>query len=134
MSIQQKEKPTFYPRGSVLKVDLGYGESGGIRGNEPNGSRYCVVLSFDTFNVHSPNVVVAPFTKSSNKIHGKEVKVLGTQKLIEHKNYPFLYTDSIVLTESIRTVSKERVTNYCGYLDSNDMHDIENCMKLLLKL
>lgn len=123
------ERPMFYPRGSVLKVDFGE-----VVGREANGIRYCVVLSFDTFNMHSPNVVVAPFTKASNRIEDNELKLLGTQHLLKKEDYPFLYVDSIVLTESIRSVSKDRVKSYCGYLDSKDMNAINECTKLLFNL
>lgn len=128
------EKPMFYPRGSVLRVDFGNTESGEVKGKEANGIRYCVVLSFDTFNMHSPNVVVAPFTKATNRIQDNEIKLLGTQHLLKQEDYKFLYMDSIVLTESIRSVSKERVKSYCGYLDSKDMEAIDKCTELLFNL
>lgn len=129
------EKPVFYPRGSVLRVDFGKNETGEVKGREANGTRYCVVLSFDTFNMHSPNVVVAPFTKAANRIQGNdEIKLLGTQHLLKQEDYPFLYMDSIILTESVRSVSKERVKSYCGYLDSKDMKALDECMKMLFSL
>jgi mRNA interferase MazF len=129
------EKPVFYPRGSVLRIDFGKNETGEVKGREANGTRYCVVLSFDTFNMHSPNVVVAPFTKASNRIQDNdEIKLLGTQHLLKEDNYKFLYMDSIVLAESIRSVSKERVKSYCGYLDSKDMKAIEECTKMLFDI
>lgn len=124
------ERPVFYPRGSVLRVDFG-----DVVGREANGIRYCVVLSFDTFNFNSPNIVVAPFTKAHNRMQeNNEIKLLGTQHLLKQSDYPFLYMDSIVLTESIRSISKERVKNYCGYLDSKDMKAIEQCTKMLFNL
>lgn len=122
-----EHKQLFYPRGSVLKVDFG-----DVVGREANGQRYAVVVSFDTFNFHSPNVVVAPFTKASNRIVDGELHLLGTQHLLKKEHYPFLQLDSIVLTESIRSISKERVKHYCGYLDSHDMKEIDKCLKLLL--
>jgi len=129
-SAQPYERPLFYPRGSVLRVDFG-----DVIGREANGTRYCVVLSFDTFNMHSPNVVVAPFTKAANRLQeNNEIRLLGTQHLILQKDYPFLHTDSIVLTESIRSISKERVKAYIGYLDSKDMKMIDQCTKLLFNL
>lgn len=130
----QYEKPTFYPRGSVLRVDFGKADSGEVKGREANGTRYCVVLSFDTFNMHSPNVVVAPFTKASNRVQDNEIKLLGTQHLLKQEDYKFLYMDSIVLTESVRSVSKERVKSYCGYLDSKDMEQIDKCTQMLFNL
>lgn len=132
--LQHYEKPVFYPRGSVLRVDFGKTETGEVKGREANGTRYCVVLSFDTFNMHSPNVVVAPFTKAANRVQENELKLLGTQHLLEQENYPFLYMDSIVLTESVRSVSKERVKSYCGYLDSADMKAINECVQMLFGL
>ena len=132
--MEHNNKPTFYPRGSVLRVDFGSNEDGEVVGREANGTRYCVVISFDTFNMHSPNVVVAPFTKAANRIQNDEVKLLGTQHLLNGDDYDFLYMDSIVLTESVRSVSKERVKSYCGYLDSKDMKTIDQCMEMLFSL
>lgn len=132
--VLQYEKPIFYPRGSVLRVDFGNPENGEVKGREANGTRYCVVLSFDTFNMHSPNVVVAPFTKASNRIQNDEINLLGTQHLLKQEDYKFLYMDSIVLTESVRSVSKERVKSFCGYLDSKDMEAIDKCTQMLFNL
>lgn len=129
------EKPVFYPRGSVLRVDFGRTDTGEVRGREANGIRYALVLSFDTFNLHSPNVIVAPFTKAVNRVKDNdEIKLLGTQHLLKLEDYNFLHMDSIVLTESVRAVSKDRVKAYCGYLDSSDMKAIDQCAKMLLHL
>lgn len=128
------EKPVFYPRGSVLRVDFGRADLGEVKGREANGTRYCVVISFDTFNLHSPNVVVAPLTKALNRMQDNEVKLLGTQHLLKAEDYNFLHIDSIILTESVRSISKERVKSYCGYVDSKDMKVIGDCAKLLFNL
>lgn len=123
------EQPTFYPRGSVLRVDFG-----NVVGREANGIRFAVVLSMNQYNMHSPNIIVAPFTKASNRIRDGELRILGTQHLIKKEDYPFLYMDSIVQTESLRCVSKHRVKGYIGYLDSKDMNFINQCLSLLFDL
>lgn len=126
---QNKEERIFYPRGSVLRVDFG-----DVVGREANGIRFAVVLSMNQYNMHSPNIVVAPFTKAVNRIRNGELKILGTQHLIKKEDYPFLYMDSIVQTESLRCVSKHRVKGYIGYLDSKDMNFINQCLSLLFDL
>lgn len=134
MEKKHYEKPTFYPRGSVIRVDFGSTEAGEVVGKEANGTRYCVVMSFDRFNLHSPNVIVAPFTKAVNRIKDDELRLLGTQHLLKAEDYSFLYMDSIVLTESVRSISKERVKDYCGYIDSKDMKQIDECNRMLYDL
>mgnify|MGYP001244558345 FL=1 len=125
----EKKPPVFYPRGSVLRVDFGK-----VVGREANGVRFAVVVSMNQLNLHSPNIVVAPFTKAANRIQNGQLRLLGTQHLLKQEDYPFLFMDSIVLTESIRSVSKERVKGYVGYLDSRDMEAISRCMLLLFDL
>jgi mRNA interferase MazF len=111
----------FFPRGSVVTVF--FGENVGY---EKTGARPAVVLSNDTINRFSGNVLVAPLTDVANK-SGK--KLLSTQYVLTQKKNPFLKMDSILQCEDMRVVSKARIGDLIGFVHPDDMLQVNKRIK-----
>ncbi|WP_304459514.1 type II toxin-antitoxin system PemK/MazF family toxin [Alicyclobacillus sendaiensis] len=111
----------FFPRGSVVNVF--FGENVGF---EKTGTRPAVVISNDTINKTSGNIIVAPLTDVANKA-GK--KMLSTQYILRKSNNPFLKMDSIVQCEDMRVVSKARVGDLIGFIHPSDKANLDKRIK-----
>lgn len=78
-------------------------------GCEQRGVRPFVVIQNNVGNQYSPNIIVAPIT-SIQKVKDKSTRKLNaTHIVLLQKDYPALTSDSVILTEQIRTISKKRV-------------------------
>ena len=95
-------------------------------GSEQTGVRPVIIIQNDTGNEHSPTVIVAPIT---SKINSKAI--IPTHVFIKAlKNG--LKQDSIILTEQIKTIDKQRLKHYIGELNSNDMQEIDKALIISL--
>lgn len=118
-----------YQRGDMIVVDLGYE---GI-GNEKNGRRPCVVLSNNSMGQNSNNIIVAPMTNANNKKDDTGyIDLLPTQVFMSGKYYRSLDSDSVLQLEDIRSISKERVVRYIGYVSVKTQSDINNKLSNML--
>lgn len=116
----------FFPRSAIVSVFLGENV-----GYEKSGKRPAVVVSVDSNNKSNGNVAVVPLTKSENKIDkktGKKKSLLSSQYELQKAKYQLKH-DSIVQCEDIRIVSKARVGNVIGFVDSEDMKSINKRIK-----
>lgn len=95
-------------RGDILYIDLGKsGKKGLLRGIHP-----CLVLQNNIGNYYSPTIQVVPFTSSNVEQKRKQ----PTHVVVEGFGLP---RKSVALLEQFRTVSKEDITGYSGYIDIN---------------
>ena len=118
-----------YQRGDMIIVDLGYE---GI-GNEKNGRRPCVVLSNNIMGQNSNNIIVAPMTNANNKKDDTGyIDLLPTHVFMSGKYYRSLDSDSVLQLEDIRSISKERVEKYIGYVSVKTQSDINNKLSNML--
>lgn len=109
-----------YWRGEIYYADLGYGI-----GSEQRGYRPVIIVQNNIGNRYSPTVIVAPI---SSKLGVK-------RKLPTHYLLPYvkgLQMPSVVLTEQIRTVDKQRLTSYIGRLNAIDMIKLDRVLLLSL--
>ena len=86
-------------------------------------TRPCVIVSNDTGNYYSPNVMVVPCTSSENK-----------SSLPTHYEVMLNDTKSIVLTEEIRTVSKTACLSYAGTLNETEIKELNSCLMKALAI
>lgn len=95
---------------TFVRNQLYYGDFGlDTIGSEQNGLRPFVVIQNNLGNRFSPNLIVAPIT-SVQKVKDCSIrKINPTHVLLLQKDYPALKSDSVILTEQIRTISKKRV-------------------------
>jgi mRNA interferase MazF len=111
-----------YPhRGEIWLADLRP-----TRGREPTGRRPVLVLSVDFFNAGPADlVVVLPLTKTERDIplHVKVNKGEGGTR-----------SDSVILCEVIRSVSKDRLISRWGALSHKVMAEVEDRLRILLDL
>lgn len=129
--MKQFEKRDFdkfnfeYKRGNMIIVDLG---EDGIKGSEQKGIRPCVVIQNNMGNKFSPTLIIAPITSQINS-----KKKLPTHVEINKSKYT-LNEDSMILSEQIKVVSKERCMAYMGQLECSDMDRLNRALAISIGL
>lgn len=99
------------------------------KGSEQSGKRPVLVISEEAVNQALPIVTVICLTsyKPGRKIYPIEVLL---EPEISQLSQP-----SIVMAHQIRAISKERLGNKCGFIESKDYRDqIKGIIKLYLDL
>lgn len=93
-----------YARGEIYYTDFGDGA-----GAEQKGCRPAVIVSNDIGNRHSSTVIIAAITtRRASKAHLPTHVNVGVETGLD--------SDSTILLEQLRTVSKERLSSYIGVL------------------
>ncbi|MGI5849498.1 MAG: type II toxin-antitoxin system PemK/MazF family toxin [Christensenellales bacterium] len=111
---------------SILRGDLYYADLNPVIGSEQGGIRPVLVIQNDVGNKHSPTIIIAAITSKSMKT------LLPTQCLLPAQNG--LDRESIVLLEQIRTIDKQRLKEFIGVLDQDDMHSIDTALAVSVGL
>lgn len=93
-------------------------------GSEQGGIRPVIILQNNLGNIFSPTLIVAPLTSRFKK------RNLPTHYLIE--DVEELKTTSLVLLEQIKTIDKQRVTEYIGQASEEDIKNIEKALTISL--
>ena len=93
-------------------------------GSEQGGIRPVIILQNNLGNIFSPTLIVAPLTSRFKK------RNLPTHYLIEDEEE--LKTTSLVLLEQIKTIDKQRVTEYIGQASEEDIKNIEKALTISL--
>jgi mRNA interferase MazF len=101
-----------YKRGDVWIGDL----SGAV-GNEQHGVRPLLIVSNDRGNKFSPNVTVAVMSSSTTK------SKLPTHVFIKARDGG-MELDSVVMTESLRTIDKWNLMNKVATLTEEEMKQV----------
>ena len=115
-----------YNKGDMVVVDLGYDSIG----DEKSGRRPCVVLSN---SYRSNNIIIAPMTNANNKKDSSGyINLLPTHVFMSSKYYRSLDTDSILQLEDIRSISKQRILKYVGYVSVKTQLDINKKLQNML--
>lgn len=113
---EYQEENRFFKRGDIWKADLGSIMINSATNNsETAGYRPVIILQNDIGNKYSDYVIVAVISSSSNKI----AKQLPTQVLLQ------LEKPSVVLTECIRTIHKDKLCKFCCHVSPEDMIKID---------
>lgn len=123
-SISSRNKPRVVKFGKVYGCNLGKNI-----GSEQNGkSRPVIILQKDSPN--SPTVIVAPLT-DAHDVNGNLKTIYSTHVLVKDTK---LTKESIIKLEHIRSVSKNRLTEYMTDLNYNKevMEEIANKLKNML--
>lgn len=99
-----------------------------VEGSEQRSSRPAVVVSRDAINQASPVIVVCPLTdaKHVSRPYPSDVLVKAPEG--------GLTKDWVVLTGQIRAVAKTRLLARLGELEPNTMRQIDQAIKITLKL
>lgn len=119
MSSATPSAPNTQPqRGAVYWVELDP-----TRGSEIAKTRPCVVLSATEVNRYRHTVVVLPLTTSAAP---------ATPPLLIAT--PSAGASSKARIEHIRAVDKSRLQRQLGFIGATDMYNIENALRVLLRL
>ena len=106
----------------VKRGDMFYADLSPVIGSEQGGIRPVVIIQNDIGNKHSPTVIAAAITSQT-----------GKNKLPTHieigKEESGLKTESVILTEQIRTIDKSRLKEKIGHIDDDSvMNKINNAL------
>ena len=94
----------------IKRGDMFYADLSPVVGSEQGGIRPVLVIQNDTGNKYSPTVIVSAITSQQNKSKLPTHIELSSEKF-------GLKSDSIILTEQIRTIDKSRLKEKIGHID-----------------
>ena len=94
----------------MKRGDIYMAELDPVVGSEQGGTRPVAIIQNDMGNKYSPTVIAAAITSQTGK------NKLPTHIEIDSTNYG-LKSNSVVLTEQIRTIDKSRLKEKIGHID-----------------
>ena len=107
---------------TIKRGDMFYADLSPVVGSEQGGIRPVVIIQKDMGNKYSPTVIAAAITSQLGKTK------LPTHIEIESQNLG-LKTDSVILTEQIRTLDKVRLKEKIGHIEDEElMQKINNAL------
>ena len=115
--------PGKYGRGNVWDVDLEP-----VVGSETGKRRPCVVIQNDVGNKYAPTVIIAVITDAGNAKKPYRINVFVT------KGKGGLTKDSVIQSNQIRTVDKQRLLKHRGKLPPNSMKEVDKALQISLGL
>ena len=89
-----------------------------VTGAEQKGSRPVLIVSNEEFNQSMPNITVLPLTSTDRRLYPSEV-FLAAETAGQLR-------DSIIMAHQIRTISKQRLGKFIGYLNDVNLR-LEIC-------
>jgi len=111
----------------VKRGDVFFANLSPVVGSEQGGVRPVLVIQNDIGNRFSPTVIVAAITAQIQKAK------LPTHVEIKAKEHGF-DRDSVILTEQIRTIDKQRLTSKVTHLDEETMKRVDEALMISLGL
>ena len=100
----------------IKRGDMFYADLSPVVGSEQGGIRPVIIIQNDIGNKHSPTVIAAAITSQMGKNKLPTHIEIGTQN-------SGLKSDSIVLTEQIRTIDKSRLKEKIGHINEGIVMD-----------
>lgn len=94
----------------VKRGDMFYADLSPVIGSEQGGIRPVLIIQNDLGNKYSPTVIAAAITSQTNKAKLPTHIELGG-------NTQGLKSNSVILTEQIRTIDKSRLKEKIGHID-----------------
>ena len=103
----------------IKRGDMFYADLSPVVGSEQGGIRPVLIIQNDLGNKYSPTVIAAAVTSQTGK------NKLPTHIEIDSQSCG-LKSDSVVLTEQIRTIDKSRLKEKRGHIDDENLIDKVN--------
>ena len=98
----------------VKRGDMFYADLSPVVGSEQGGIRPVLIIQNDLGNKYSPTVIAAAITSQTNKTKLPTHIELGENKC-------GLKSNSVILTEQIRTIDKSRLKEKIGHIDDTEI-------------
>lgn len=98
----------------IKRGDMFYADLSPVIGSEQGGIRPVLIIQNDTGNKYSPTVIAAAITSQTGKTK------LPTHIEISADGMG-LKSDSVVLTEQIRTIDKSRLKEKIGHINNSEI-------------
>lgn len=106
----------------IKRGDMFYADLSPVVGSEQGGIRPVLIIQNNIGNKYSPTVIVSAITSQLNK------SKLPTHIELDSEEFG-LKSDSIILTEQIRTIDKSRLKEKIGHInDQTVMSKIDNAL------
>ena len=106
----------------VKRGDMFYADLSPVVGSEQGGVRPVLIIQNDLGNKYSPTVIAAAITSQTNKTKLPTHIEIG-------ENTSGLKSNSVVLTEQIRTIDKSRLKEKIGHIeDEKVINEINNAL------
>lgn len=106
-------------RGDVFYANL----DGNTYGSEQKGTRPVIIVQNNSGNKFSNTIIVVPITKADHK-----KSALPTHIVLEPSD--FIKYKSIILTEQIKTIDKERLTRKVGTLSNRIIEKLDTALAI----
>ena len=107
---------------TIKRGDMFYADLSPVVGSDQGGVRPVLIIQNDLGNKYSPTVIAAAITSQTNK-----TKLPTHIELDEHTEG--LKSNSVILTEQIRTIDKSRLKERIGHIDDIEvMNKINNAL------
>ena len=98
----------------VKRGDMFYADLSPVIGSEQGGVRPVLIIQNDTGNKYSPTVIAAAITSQTGKAKlPTHIGIGGTEIGLK--------SESVVLTEQIRTIDKSRLKEKIGHIDNTKL-------------
>ena len=98
----------------IKRGDMFYADLSPVVGSEQGGIRPVLIIQNDTGNKYSPTVIAAAITSQLNK------SKLPTHIELDSEEFG-LKSNSVVLTEQIRTIDKSRLKEKIGHINDEEV-------------
>lgn len=95
---------------TIKRGDMFYADLSPVVGSEQGGIRPVVIIQNDLGNKYSPTVIAAAITSQTNKTKLPTHIEIGADA-------EGLKSNSVILTEQIRTIDKSRLKDKIGHID-----------------
>ena len=106
----------------IKRGDMFYADLSPVVGSEQGGIRPVLIIQNDLGNKYSPTVIAAAITSQTNKTKLPTHIELGEES-------EGLKSNSLILTEQIRTIDKSRLKEKIGHInDINTMNKINDAL------
>lgn len=100
---------------NIIRGAIFYADLDPIIGSEQKGTRPVLIIQNDLGNKYSPTTIVA-------SISTKKDDNLPTHILI--KQFDKVRPNSIIMVEQIRTIDKSRLKGFVGFLDDEQLKEV----------
>jgi len=111
---------------AVSRGDICYCDLGDALGSEQQYRRPVLIIQSNELNCASPTTIVVPITAQIKH------PFLQAHYILDKHNP--LHERSMLLTEQVRVVDKQRLQNYVGRLKNTDMLAVEQALRFSLGL